>query len=78
MIGITPAHDAPRFDLLRELGVKWVRQGYVVPFADRVGRALSEAFLRSETQVEQTPAEGFQVLASSPGAGVDPAFPEGR
>ena len=27
MIGITPAHDAPRFDLLRDLGVQWVRQG---------------------------------------------------
>ena len=35
MIGITPAHDAPRFDMLRDLGVQWVRQGYVFPFAER-------------------------------------------
>lgn len=69
MIGITPAHDAPRFDLLRELGVKWVRQGYVFPFEDCVGGALSEAFLRSEAQVEKYLAEGFQVLASFPGPG---------
>ena len=26
MIGITPAHDAPRFDLLRDLGVQCVLQ----------------------------------------------------
>ncbi len=69
MIGITPAHDAPRFDLLRDLGVQWVRQGYVFPFAERGSERPSEAFLRSEEQVETYLREGFQVLASFPGPG---------
>ena len=69
MIGITPAHDAPRFDLLRDLGVRWVRQGYVFPFAERGSERPSEAFLRSEEQVETYLREGFQVLASFPGPG---------
>ena len=69
MIGITPAHDAPRFDLLRDLGVQWVRQGYVFPFAERGSERPSDAFLRSEEQVETYLREGFQVLASFPGPG---------
>lgn len=46
-----------------------MRQGYVFPFADRIGGALSDAFLRSEEQVERYLAEGFSVLASFPGPG---------
>ena len=69
MIGITPAHDAPRFDMLRDLGVQWVRQGYVFPFAERGSERPSDAFLRSEEQVETYLREGFQVLASFPGPG---------
>ena len=67
MIGITPAHDHPNYALMRDLGVQWVRQGYVFPFADRIGGALSDTFLRSEEQVERYLAEGFSVLASFPG-----------
>lgn len=77
MIGITPAHDAPRFDMLRDLGVQWVRQGYVFPFAERGSERPSDAFLRSEEQVETYLREGFQVLASLPRARVHALRPGG-
>lgn len=69
MIGITPAHDQPRFDRLHDLGIQWVREGYTFPFAERIGGPLSDAFLRSEEQIERYLSEGFQVLASFPGPG---------
>ena len=47
MIGITPAHDNPDFALMREMGVKWVRQGYPFPFSDEKG-TLSKNFLHAD------------------------------
>lgn len=76
MVGITPAHDNPNFELMRDLGVKWVRQGYTFPFADRIGGKLSEEFVRSEALVEQFLSEGFSVLASYPGPGSMRYMPE--
>ena len=63
MIGITPAHNNPDFKLMRELGAKWVRQGYPFPFADEKG-TLSKSFLNADKQIEKFRAEGFEILCS--------------
>ena len=69
MIGITPAHDDPNFEMIRALGVKWVRQGYEFPFGEEGAGKVSEAFLSSEKLVHRFLDEGFSVLASFPGPG---------
>jgi len=68
MIGITPAHDNPDFALMRELGIKWVRQGYPFPFGDEKG-TLSKSFLRADKEIEKFRAEGFEILCSFTGPG---------
>ena len=68
MIGITPAHDDPDFALMRDLGIKWVRQGYPFPFADEKGN-LSEKFIAADKVIDKFLAEGFEVLSGFIGPG---------
>jgi len=68
MIGITPAHDNPDFSLMREMGVKWVRQGYPFPFTDEKG-TMSKRFLEADKQIEKFRSEGFDILCSFTGPG---------
>jgi hypothetical protein len=68
MTGITPAHDNPDFSLMRELGVRWVRQGYPFPFSDEKG-TLSNRFLDADKKIERFRAEGFEILCSFTGPG---------
>jgi hypothetical protein len=75
MIGITPAHDSPNFALMRELGIKWVRQGYPFPFQDARG-TLSPDFLKADELIEQYRAEGFDILCSFTGPGSVRYIPE--
>ena len=69
MIGITPAYDDPNYEKIRQLGVKWVREGFAFPFSEEGEGKVSEAFLRSEEKVMTFIREGFGVLASFPGPG---------
>lgn len=39
MVGITPAFDGPNYELMRQAGFEWVRQGYSFPL--RIGSAVS-------------------------------------
>lgn len=75
MIGITPAHNNPDFALMRDLGVRWVRQGYPFPFADEKG-TLSKRFLEADKQIEKFRAEGFEILCSFTGPGSMRYVPE--
>ena len=75
LFGITPAHNDPDFALMRELGIKWVRQGYPFPFKDEDG-ALSERFLEADRQIERFRVEGFGVLCSFTGPGSMRYIPE--
>jgi len=68
MIGITPAHNDPDFALMREMGVKWVREGYPFPFSDEKG-TLSKAFLNADKKIEKFKSEGFEILCSFTGPG---------
>jgi len=68
LVGITPAHGNPDFVLMRELGVKWVRQGYPFPFSDEKG-TLAENFLAADKAIEKFRAEGFDILCSFTGPG---------
>jgi len=68
MTGITPAHDNPDFSLMRELGIKWVRQGYPFPFSDEKG-SLSKYFIQADKQIEKFRSEGFEILCSFTGPG---------
>jgi hypothetical protein len=75
MIGITPAHDNPDFALMRDLGIKWVRQGYPFPFKDENG-TLSESFKRADAQINKFISEGFGILCSFTGPGSMRYIPE--
>lgn len=75
MIGITPAHDNPDFSLMRDLGVRWVRQGYPFPFSDEKG-TLSESFLAADREIDRYIAEGFNILCSFTGPGSMRYMPE--
>ena len=68
IIGITPAHNNPDFALMRELGIKWVRQGYPFPFKDEKG-TLSESFKRADEHIQKFINEGFDILCSFTGPG---------
>jgi hypothetical protein len=68
MIGITPAHDSPDFALMRELGIRWVRQGYPFPFCDEKG-TLAQNFLNADKKIEKFRSEGFEILCSFTGPG---------
>ena len=69
MIGITPAYDGPNYEMIRQLGVKWVREGFAFPFSEEGAGKVSKAFLCSEEKVMTFIREGFGVLASFPGPG---------
>jgi len=75
MIGITPAHDSPDFKLMRDAGIKWVRQGYPFPFADEKG-TLSDAFLAADRAIEAFRSEGFEILCGFQGPGSMRYVPE--
>ena len=51
MIGITPAYDGPNYEKIRQLGVKWVREGFAFPFSEEGAGKVSKAFLRSEDRI---------------------------
>jgi len=68
MIGLTPAHENPDYKLMRDMGVKWVRQGYPFPFADEKG-TLSEKFLQADKIIEKYRDEGFDILCGFQGPG---------
>lgn len=69
MVGITPAFDGPNYELMRQAGFEWVRQGYNFPFEDRIGGKLSQGFLKSDAEIDRYLAEGFGVLCNFPGPG---------
>ena len=75
MIGITPAHGSPDFALMRDAGIKWVRQGYPFPFSDESG-TLSPAFIRADKEIDRFRAEGFEILCSFTGPGSMRYIPE--
>ena len=68
MIGITPAHNNPDFELMRNMGIRWVRQGYPFPFEDEKG-TLSKRFLAADKEIEKFRSEGFEILCSFTGPG---------
>lgn len=75
MIGITPAHDAPDYELMRQLGVKWMRWEYPFPFLDEKG-TISPAFIQADKAADRFRAEGFEVLALFTGPGSMRYLPE--
>jgi hypothetical protein len=77
MIGASalPSADA---DEMRRAGVRWLRQGFPFPFADRLGGELSENYLKAKAAAERRSAEGFSIMGMSPVLGRLRWRPDGR
>ncbi len=65
LIGMSAGPQADA-ELMRQAGVRWVRQGFPFPFADRVGGQMTETYLKAKEAVRRWRAEGFRVMGISP------------
>ncbi|NLF39828.1 hypothetical protein GX586_10305, partial [bacterium] len=73
----TSAHESADTALLRQAHIGWIRQGFGMPFADKVGGALSERYVKSKEQAQRWIAQGFKIMGVSHGIGIGTYVPDG-
>ena len=59
-----PTADAA---LIKEAGIGWVRQGFPVPWSDRIGGKTTERYREARSRAEAWNAAGLKVMGVSPG-----------
>ena len=57
------------YDMVRELGVEWIRLNVSFPWTDKMFGTLSEQYLRDREEIRRTHARGFQVMPATPPLG---------
>ena len=68
--GIVYAYNTgDEYEMVRELGVEWMRLNVSFPWTDKMFGTLSEAYLRDREEVRRTHARGFQVMPATPTLG---------
>jgi len=55
--------------LLKEAGIGWLRVGFGLPFADRVGGRVSDGYRKARARAEAWRAAGFGLMGITPGPG---------
>lgn len=68
MCGITPAVDWPDMELLKSLGVRWIRLGMDFPYTEERGK-VSKKFSEYIDYLLRWRDEGFKVMVGTPGPG---------
>ena len=68
--GIVFAYNTTgEYDMVRELGVEWMRLGIPFPWEDRMFGALSAKYIDARDEIRRVHAAGFQVMPATPGMG---------
>lgn len=68
--GIVYAYNTgEEYDMVRELGVEWIRLNVSFPWTDKMFGTLSEQYLRDREEIRRTHARGFQVMPATPPLG---------
>lgn len=75
MIG-TSAYATADTELLREAGIGWIRHGFRLPFADRVGGEPTEEHSERRAEAAALAAGGFKIMGVSPGPGIATRQPD--
>lgn len=76
MVGLCAHCDNPNWQLIRNMGTKWVRLGVPYPWEDRVSGAYAPGFLRAVGEITAWRRQGFEVLCSTPALGSTRFNPE--
>ncbi|RPJ51942.1 MAG: hypothetical protein EHM21_01475, partial [Chloroflexi bacterium] len=66
----TSAYESANTQLMKDAGIRWVRTGFSFPFADRIGGALTDNYLRDKEHARQWIERGFRLIGSTPGLGI--------
>lgn len=68
--GIVYAYNTgEEYDMVRELGVEWIRLNVSFPWTDKMFGTLSAQYLRDREEIRRTHARGFQVMPATPPLG---------
>ena len=57
------------YDMVRELGVEWMRLGIAFPWKDKMFGTLSEQYLEDREEIRRTHDAGFQIMPATPSMG---------
>ena len=68
--GIVFAYDTNgEYDMVKELGVEWMRLNICFPWKDEMFGTLSEEYIAARQEIRDTHAKGFQVMPATPPLG---------
>ena len=68
--GIVFAYNTTgEYDMVRELGVEWMRLGIAFPWKDKMFGTLSEQYLEDREEIRRTHDAGFQIMPATPSMG---------
>lgn len=68
--GIVFAYDTNgEYDMVKELGVEWMRLNICFPWKDKMFGTLSEEYIAARQEIRDTHAKGFQVMPATPPLG---------
>jgi hypothetical protein len=70
IIGIVYAYDAgDEFDMVKELGVEWIRLNICFPWKDKMYGELSEQYLKARKEFERAHKHGMKIMPATPPMG---------
>ena len=55
---------------MREAGIEWVRQGFPLPFEDRIGGKTTEAYEQAKARTRDWARKGFGIMGVTPLPGI--------
>ena len=61
--------EEEQLEMIRALGIRWMRIGVSFPWKDRMFGELSENYLKAKKQIEENHRYGFQIMPATPGLG---------
>lgn len=65
--GIVFAYNTSgEYEMVKELGVEWMRLNICFPWADKMFGTLSEEYIQARQEILDTHAKGFQVMPATP------------
>jgi len=69
ILGVSPWSN-PNYELIRAVGMGWVRLDFEFPFEDKIGGKLNEKFLKNLEEAKKARQSGLRVMGVTPLAGV--------
>jgi len=70
VIGICYAYNCgDEYDMVKEMGVNWVRMHAPFPWADKMFGTLSDAYKTAKEKIRVAHKYGMKIMVTSPGLG---------